>query len=70
MGGIPPRKVKEMNYYLEPPEHKGECEDAIGDGLVDECICDVIKEFHKYCGPLATFSVKNDLDMWWKYYER
>ncbi len=58
-----------MLDWLEPPEHKGECEDAIGDGLVDECICDVIKEFHKYCGPLAKFSIE-DANMWWKYYEK
>ena len=23
-----------------PPEHRGECEDAIADGDADECICD------------------------------
>ena len=58
-----------MLDWLEPPEHFIECDDGNGDGFVDECICDVIKEFHKYCGPLAKFSIE-DADMWWKYYER
>jgi hypothetical protein len=59
-----------MLNWLEPPEHFIECDDGNGDGFVDECICDVIKEFHKYCGSLAKFRVPEDIDGWWKYYEK